>query len=186
MPWRRYALIVTNVLLPSCTGEMINEADRCKKCNGKKTVEENKLHEVRIEPGSRWGERISLHGEGDQEVHSRWLQSFIIVPHILQPNAQPGDIIIELHPKEHEQFDRKGDDLYMEKVVRCFEALFSEFKQGQCLQINLNEAITGAQFTIQHLDHRTLVVESSTGDVLYPCKSNVTVVSFEVLTYCSL
>ena len=47
---------------------MINEADRCKKCNGKKTIEETKLHEVRIEPGARWGERIPLHGEGDQEV----------------------------------------------------------------------------------------------------------------------
>lgn len=54
----------------TCSGDgnIINDKDRCKKCNGKKTVQEQKIIEVVISPGMRDGQKIVFYGEGDQEV----------------------------------------------------------------------------------------------------------------------
>jgi DnaJ family protein A protein 2 len=42
--------------------------DRCKKCKGKKVTVEKKYLEVFIEKGMTDGQKIVMHGEGDQEV----------------------------------------------------------------------------------------------------------------------
>ena len=49
-------------------GEMINEKDRCKVCQGRKVTKETKNHEVEIDKGMRDGQKITLRGEGDQTV----------------------------------------------------------------------------------------------------------------------
>jgi len=49
-------------------GEVINEKDRCKKCRGKKVTQESKDIEIRVDPGMKDGQRITLHGQGDQMV----------------------------------------------------------------------------------------------------------------------
>uniref|UniRef100_A0A915CWI0 Chaperone DnaJ C-terminal domain-containing protein n=1 Tax=Ditylenchus dipsaci TaxID=166011 RepID=A0A915CWI0_9BILA len=55
-------------------GEIINEKDKCKKCNARKTVQEQKILEVKITPGMRDNQKIVFYGEGDQE-----------------PDIEPGD-----------------------------------------------------------------------------------------------
>lgn len=57
---------------PDChgDGEMINEKDRCKVCQGRKVTKETKNHEVQIDKGMRDGQKITLRGEGDQTVSS--------------------------------------------------------------------------------------------------------------------
>lgn len=54
-------------------GEIFNEADKCKTCNGKRVVVETKILEVHVDKGMRDGEKITFRGEGDQ-----------------QPNVEPG------------------------------------------------------------------------------------------------
>ena len=51
-----------------CTGEMINERDRCKACKGKKVQNETKILEVHVDKGMKDGQKILFRGEGDQQV----------------------------------------------------------------------------------------------------------------------
>lgn len=83
----------------NCDSIMSSEKDRCKTCQGKKVVRERKILEVHIDRGMKDGQKITFHGEGDQE-----------------PNVKPGDIIIILDESPHSIFRRDGMDLYMTMV----------------------------------------------------------------------
>lgn len=88
------------------TGMYYKEKDRCKKCKGKRTVEETKALEIYIPRGSMQGERIVLEGEADQF-----------------PDQIPGDIVFTLVEEPHEVFTRVGDDLSADLNVTLAEAL---------------------------------------------------------------
>jgi len=92
----------------SCNGEgeLINEKDKCKKCNAKKTTTAQKIIEVAITPGMRDNQKIMFYGEGDQE-----------------PGVEPGDVVLVVRTKPHETFERRGDDLIMRKKISLNEAL---------------------------------------------------------------
>ncbi|XP_015514956.1 dnaJ homolog subfamily A member 1 isoform X1 [Neodiprion pinetum] len=87
-------------------GERINPRDRCKHCNGRKTVRDRKILEVHVDKGMVDGQKIVFTGEGDQE-----------------PELEPGDIVILLDEKEHEVFKRTGNDLIMRMQLELVEAL---------------------------------------------------------------
>lgn len=87
-------------------GERISPKDRCKSCNGRKIVREKKILEVHIDKGMKDGQKITFHGEGDQE-----------------PGLEPGDIIIVLDQKDHAVFTRRGEDLFMCMDIQLVEAL---------------------------------------------------------------
>uniref|UniRef100_H3CSK2 DnaJ homolog subfamily A member 1 n=2 Tax=Tetraodon nigroviridis TaxID=99883 RepID=H3CSK2_TETNG len=87
-------------------GEKFSSKDRCKNCNGNKVERQKKILEVHIDKGMRDGQRITFHGEGDQE-----------------PGLEPGDVIIVLDQKEHAVFQRRGDDLIMRMNLKLVEAL---------------------------------------------------------------
>jgi len=88
------------------TGEMMNPKDRCKTCNGKKTISERKVLEVHIDKGMKSGQQIKFNGESDQS-----------------PGIVPGDVVIMIDEKPHERFQRKGDDLFCEAEVDLLTAL---------------------------------------------------------------
>lgn len=67
------------------SGEVINEKDRCKKCEGKKVIKEVKILEVHVDKGMKHGQRITFSGEADQA-----------------PGVEPGDIVLLLQEKENE------------------------------------------------------------------------------------
>lgn len=115
------------------TGEVIKDKDRCAKCQGNKTYSEKKVLDVYIDKGMRHGQRIVFSGEGDQA-----------------PDMIPGDIIVVLQLKEHNQFKRDGDDLFMEQ------------------DLTLHEALCGYELRITHLDGRTLRVRGAPGLVVTP------------------
>ncbi|KAJ6439925.1 chaperone protein dnaJ 2 [Purpureocillium lavendulum] len=96
------------VLCDHCqgSGNFFKEKDRCKKCKGKRTVQEKKVLEIYIPRGSMQGERIVLEGEADQ-----------------YPDQIPGDIVFTLVEEEHESFSRLGNDLSAELNVTLSEAL---------------------------------------------------------------
>ena len=75
------------------------DKDRCKHCQGRKTVKERKILEVHIVKGMKDGQKITFSGEGDQE-----------------PGIEPGDVIIVLDEKNHPVFKRSDIDLYMQLV----------------------------------------------------------------------
>ena len=78
---------------------------RCKSCNGRKIVQEKKILEVHIDKGVKDGQKITFHGEGDQE-----------------PGLEPGDIIIVLDQKDHAVFTRR-EYLFMCMDIQLVEAL---------------------------------------------------------------
>jgi len=47
-------------------GEIINQKDKCKECNAKKVVQDQKLISVEISKGAPNGERYIFHGEADE------------------------------------------------------------------------------------------------------------------------
>ena len=87
-------------------GEVINEKDRCKKCEGKKVIKEVKILEVHVDKGMKHGQRITFSGEADQA-----------------PGVEPGDIVLLLQEKENEVFQRDGNDLHMTHKIGLVEAL---------------------------------------------------------------
>jgi len=98
---RTFHILLKNLFL----GETIDDANRCKTCQGRKTVQEMKIIEVKVEPGMRENQKIVFYGEGDQE-----------------PGIEPGDVVLVVKTKPHDIFERKGEDLFIKKF-----AFFSEF-----------------------------------------------------------
>ncbi|KAL2000109.1 hypothetical protein VTN02DRAFT_3540 [Thermoascus thermophilus] len=93
---------------PDCNGEgeIIRERDRCKRCNGKKTVVERKVLHVHVDRGVKNGHKIEFRGEGDQ-----------------LPGVLPGDVVFEIEQKPHERFQRKDDDLFYHAKIDLLTAL---------------------------------------------------------------
>uniref|UniRef100_A0A915P1E0 CR-type domain-containing protein n=4 Tax=Meloidogyne TaxID=189290 RepID=A0A915P1E0_9BILA len=87
-------------------GETIDDANRCKTCQGRKTVQEMKIIEVKVEPGMRENQKIVFYGEGDQE-----------------PGIEPGDVVLVVKTKPHDIFERKGEDLFIKKTITLKQAL---------------------------------------------------------------
>mmetsp|Transcript_31585 Transcript_31585/g.72597 ORF Transcript_31585/g.72597 Transcript_31585/m.72597 type:complete len:372 (-) Transcript_31585:124-1239(-) len=120
---------------PDCKGEgsVIKDKDRCQTCRGNKVTEEKRILEVNVEKGMKHGQKIYFRGEADEE-----------------PGLVPGDIIFVIQQKEHEVFQRKGDDLLMSKTI------------------TLAEALTGTVFVVDHLDDRQLLIKSPPGKIIKP------------------
>ncbi|KAM9352068.1 dnaJ homolog subfamily A member 4 [Symphorus nematophorus] len=97
-------------------GEKFNSKDRCKNCNGHKVERKRKILEVNIDKGMKDGQRITFHGEGDQE-----------------PGLEPGDVVIVLDQKEHPVYQRQGDDLIMKMNIKLADALCGFKKTIQTL-----------------------------------------------------
>jgi DnaJ homolog subfamily A member 2 len=87
-------------------GEVINEKDKCKECNGKKVVKDKKILEVQIDKGAPNGEKYVFHGEADE-----------------YPDIEPGDVVIQVQEEPNDIFKRRGADLLMEKEITLLEAL---------------------------------------------------------------
>jgi len=66
------------------------------------------------------------------------------------PDMEPGDVIFVIQTKEHSKFKRSGNDLIMSQ------------------SITLVEALTGFEFSFEHLDKRNIVVKSAPEQVVKP------------------
>lgn len=66
--------------------------------------------------GMKDGQKITFHGEGDQE-----------------PGLEPGDVLIVLDQKEHSVFQRQSDNLVMKMSIKLSEALCGFKKTIQTL-----------------------------------------------------
>ena len=67
-----------------------------------------------------------------------------------RPDVLPGDIVFIVQQKPHHVFTRQGNNLHIKK------------------KINLLEALTGVEFSVKHLDGRTLIVRSKPNQIIKP------------------
>lgn len=118
---------------PDCNGEgeTLNPKDRCGTCRGKKVCKETKKLEVHVDKGMKHGQRITFSREGDQ-----------------LPGIIPGDVVIVLQQKDHEEFERRDADLFTS------------------VHIGITEALCGFSHPITHLDKRVLLIKSPPGSVI--------------------
>lgn len=87
-------------------GKIYRTKDRCKKCTGKRVIEETKILEFEIAKGSRSGETIVLSKESDEF-----------------PGKETGDVKLTFECKDHPVFKRRGDDLYAKYKLPLVDAL---------------------------------------------------------------
>ncbi len=87
---------------PTCHGSGVVIENKCKKCGGEGRVEETSKLKVKIPAGVDTGSRLRSAGKGEAGVQG----------------APSGDLYIVLHVKEHDIFERHGDDLFCEIPIK--------------------------------------------------------------------
>ena len=95
---------------PHCDGRGQIIQNPCKTCHGAGRVEEEKILSVKIPAGVDNGDRIRLTGEGEAGP----------------PGTPPGDLYVEVRVREHDIFQRDGDDLHCEVPIRISQAALGD------------------------------------------------------------
>ena len=85
----------------ACNGEGTIIKDRCPTCNGQGVVRKEKTIQVTIPVGVSSGNYITLRGQGDAGKY----------------NGVAGDLIVVIEEKEHDYFERHGDDILLKLRV---------------------------------------------------------------------
>ena len=95
---------------PHCNGRGKSIVTPCTACNGQGRVEQTKTLSVKIPAGVDNGDRVRLSGEGEAG-----------------PAGSPaGDLYVEVRVREHEVFQRDGDDLHCEVPIRISQAALGD------------------------------------------------------------
>lgn len=87
---------------PTCHGSGARFERVCAKCEGEGRVQETTKINVRVPPGVDTGSKLRSSGNGEAGVMG----------------GSAGDLYIVIHVKEHEIFERQGDDLFTEIPVK--------------------------------------------------------------------
>lgn len=87
---------------PTCHGTGSRFERVCAKCSGEGRVQETAKINVRIPPGVDTGSKLRSTGNGEAGVMG----------------GSAGDLYIVIHVKEHEVFERQGDDLFCEMPIK--------------------------------------------------------------------
>ena len=95
---------------PHCGGRGQIIRNPCKTCHGAGRVEEEKVLSVKIPAGVDNGDRIRLAGEGEAGP----------------TGTPPGDLYVEVRVREHDIFQRDGDDLHCEVPIRISQAALGD------------------------------------------------------------
>ncbi len=119
----------------ACGGEGTVITDPCPTCRGRGLVKVTRTLEIAIPPGADTGSRMTVRGEGETG----------------DAGAPRGNLIIEIHVREHSFFTRKEDDLICE------------------VPITFSQAALGAVIEVPSLDGKfthTIRAGVQSGDVL--------------------
>lgn len=87
---------------PTCHGSGSRFEKVCAKCSGEGRVQETAKINVKIPPGVDTGSKLRSSGNGEAGVMG----------------GSVGDLYIVIHVKEHEVFERQGDDLFTEIPIK--------------------------------------------------------------------
>jgi molecular chaperone DnaJ len=99
---RSGGIITFTQTCPTCAGAGTKVEKPCTACRGEGRVPKNTKLTVRIPPGVDTGSRLRSSGNGEAGL----------------AGGQPGDLYIVLTVKEHELFERQGEDLFCEVPIK--------------------------------------------------------------------
>ena len=103
-------IISTTTTCGKCRGEGKVIKNPCNVCDGEGRIEKKRKLEINIPAGVENGTRLRVSGEG--EVGER--------------GAGPGDLYVVLHAKEHDLFERQGNDLYIDVPITFAQAALGD------------------------------------------------------------
>jgi len=92
---------------PTCGGTGVKQNAICPTCHGTGRIVTSKTLEVKIPKGVRDGQRIRLAGQGGAGIHG----------------GSSGDLILVVHMQPDDQFEREGDDLYVDLPVGIYDLI---------------------------------------------------------------
>jgi len=114
---------------PSCSGEGHIIEKPCRACRGSGTERKSQKVKVTIPAGIENGKRIRLEGQGDAAPHG----------------GVTGDLYVYIHVKDHESFERNGNDLY-------------------CLvPLSITQVALGCEINVTTLDNKTIKLKVPAG-----------------------
>lgn len=87
---------------PACHGAGVVIEKPCRECEGSGRVEQNRTIRLRIPAGIDNGNRLRSSGNGEAGTHG----------------GEAGDLYVYITVKEHELFERKGDDLHCQVPIK--------------------------------------------------------------------
>jgi molecular chaperone DnaJ len=124
-----------NTTCNACGGAGTVITDPCPKCRGRGRVKSSRSLEITIPAGIQTGQRITYRGEGEAG----------------EQGAARGNLIVEIHVRDHELFRRKNDDLVTQ------------------VPITFSQAALGAEIEVPSLDgplKHTIRPGAQSGDVI--------------------
>ena len=113
-----FGSFLTKTTCTRCNGEGVVYDKVCSKCRGKGRVKVVKEVDVKVPEGVDTGNRIRLSDMGEAS-----------------PNGGPnGDLYIEFKVKEHDFYERDGNDVYLELPITITEAIMGTKKDVKLLR----------------------------------------------------
>ena len=126
-----FGAFMTRSTCPDCGGKGKTYSSICSECKGTGKVKENKTLEVKVPAGVDSGNQLRLAGKGDSGSNGG-------------PN---GDLYLEFRVKDHELFERDGNDIYLELPITISEAVLGCKKEIPTLYGNVKLTIEGGANT---------------------------------------
>jgi len=126
-----FGAFMTRTTCPDCGGKGRTYSSICSGCRGTGKVKENKTLEVKVPAGVDSGNQLRLAGKGDSGSNGG-------------PN---GDLYLEFRVKDHELFERDGNDIYLELPITISEAVLGCKKEVPTLYGNVKLTIEGGANT---------------------------------------
>ena len=112
-----FGSFLTKTTCKSCNGEGVTYDKICSKCRGTGRVKRVKDVDVKVPEGIATGNRIRLSKMGEAS-----------------PNGgENGDLYIEFNVKDHEFYERVGNDVYMELPITITDAILGTKKDVKLL-----------------------------------------------------
>ena len=112
-----FGSFLTKTTCKSCNGEGVTYDKICSKCRGTGRVKKVKDVDVKVPEGIATGNRIRLSKMGEAS-----------------PNGgENGDLYIEFNVKDHDFYERVGNDVYMELPITITEAILGTKKDVKLL-----------------------------------------------------
>ena len=120
-----FGAFMTRTTCPDCNGKGKTYSSICSNCRGTGKVKTNKNLEVKIPAGVDTGNQLRLAGKGDSGSNG----------------GSNGDLYLEFRVKEHELYERDGNDIYLELPLTITEAVLGCKKEIPTLYGNVKLTI---------------------------------------------
>ena len=96
-----FGLFSTTTTCGKCHGQGRYVKKECSVCDGTGVVNNTRRMEIKVPAGAEEGTNLRVSGEGEAG----------------EKNSAPGDLYIIIHIKEHETFEKHGDDIYVKILI---------------------------------------------------------------------